>query len=143
MFDGLIKRLLGIIFIFFVAIGCTPHSLEEFEEEGEGVMRALIEELQAIHNREQLLAASGRLQKQFDRLVDIMIAAKEFSRSHPDLEKEESIQHELSDQLRIELNRLYQLEGGRQIIEKSQEKALHRLDAFEQKHAKQEPIPIF
>jgi hypothetical protein len=122
-----------------MATSCGPHSLEEFEEEGEGVMRSLIQELRVIHTREQLLAAYGRLQRQFDRLVIIMIAAEEFKHSHAEWEKEEFVRqnHDLSDQLRIELNRLYRLEGGRQIIEKCQEKALHRLDAFEKKLAKQ------
>jgi hypothetical protein len=31
--------------------------------------------------------------------------------------------HELSDMLRIELERIYRIEGGRQIIEKCQENA--------------------
>lgn len=133
------KRFLGIIVMLIMATSCGPRSLEEFEEEGEGVIRSLIQELQAIHTREQLLAASANLQRQFDRLVNIMIAAQEYGYAHPELDRGEFIRHnhELSDHLRIELNRLYRLEGGRQIIEKCEEKALHRLDAFEKKHAKQ------
>jgi hypothetical protein len=133
------KRAFAIVFMLIFTISCTPHSLDEFEEEGEGVIRSLIQELQGIHSREQLVAASGRLQRQFDRLVNVIIAAEEFCYSHPGFDKGEFLQlnHELSDQLRIELNRLYRFEGGRQIIEKCQEKALHRLDAFEKKHAKQ------
>jgi hypothetical protein len=79
------------------------------------------------------------LQRLFDRLVDVMIAAEEFALAHPGQEKGELTQrnHELSDQLRVELNRLYRVEGGRQTIEKCQEKALHRLDAFEKRVAKQ------
>lgn len=117
--------------------GCGPHSLEDFQEEGEGIMRSLLQELKAIHTREELLATQGRLQRQFDRLVFIMISAEEFSFSHPEQGKEEAIRfnHDLSDQLRVELNRLYRLEGGRQIIEKCQEKALYRLDAFQRRHA--------
>lgn len=132
-----LKRCLGIVFILVMVTGCGPRSLDDFQEEGEGVMRSLIQELQGIHTREQLLAASGRLQRHFDRLVNIVIAAEEFSLVHPEEKGEVGRHnHELSDQLRIELNRLYRLEGGRQIIEKCQEKALHRLDAFEKKQAK-------
>lgn len=132
------KGLLTIFFIFFAAISCSPHSLDDFEEEGKGVIRSLIQELKAIHNREQLLASTNRLQQQFDRLAILMIAAKEFSFAHPELDKGEFFRnnHDLSDQLRVELNRLYRIEGGRQMIEKCQEKALHRLDAFEKRHAK-------
>jgi hypothetical protein len=131
-------KFLTFIFILALTACSSPHSLDEFEEEGEGVILSLIQELQSIYTREQLLAASGKLQKQFDRLVNVIIAAKEFYHSHPDFNAEMAMpyNHELSDRLRIELNRLYLLEGGRQIIEKCQEKALLRLDAFEKKQAK-------
>ena len=62
-----------------------------------------------------------------------MIAAAEYretSRTNG-LEELKGPNHELSDQLRIELNRLYEMEGGRNIIEKCQESALRRLDSFE------------
>jgi hypothetical protein len=132
-------RLLGWVILTMTLVSCGPRSLNEFEEEGEGVIRSLIQELQVIHTREQLLAESGNLQKQFDRLVNIMIAAEEYVISHPDLDRVEFSRHnhELSDRLRIELNRLYRVEGGCQIIEKCQEKALHRLDAFKKKNFKQ------
>lgn len=116
---------------------CSPRSIEDFQEEGEGIIRSLIQELKAIHTREELLVAQGKLQQQFERLVSTMIAAEEFNFSSPESDKgSNSINHELSDQLRVELNRLYRLEGGRQIIEKYQEKALYRLDAFQKQHVK-------
>lgn len=123
-----------VIFLILIFVcSCSPHSVDEFAEEGEGVIRSLIQELKCIHTREQLLAASGKLQKQFDRLVTVMIAAEEFCDSHPDQGSGEYLRynHELSDQLRMELNRLFRLEGGREIIEKCQEKALFRLTIFE------------
>lgn len=131
----LFMKLFVLLFILLATTGCEPRSLEDFQEEGEGVIRSLIQDLKTIHTREQLLAASARLQRQFDRLASLMIAGREFAFSHPESGKDEelSLNHDLSDQLRVELNRLYRLEGGRQIIEKCQEKALHRLDAFEKK----------
>lgn len=132
------KKLLILLNLLLIATSCGSRSFEDFEEEGEGVIRSLIQELKAIHTREQLLAASGKLQRQFDRLTSIMIAAEEFGLSHPELDREEHLRlnHELSDQLRVELNRLYRLEGGRQIIEKCQERALYQLDAFKRRQAK-------
>ncbi len=67
-----------------------------------------------------------------------MIAAEEWAISHPEREKGPLRwqNHDLSDQLRVKLNRIYRLEGGRK-IEKSQENALQRLDAFEKRLAKQ------
>lgn len=118
-----------LCFLLFFLSGCGPRSLDDFEEEGEGVMRSLIEELRNIHSRNQLIASSGRLKRHYDRLVDIMIAAQNFRDNHPGLDKGvfSGPNHELSDQLRIELNRIYQIEGGRQIIEKCEQNALNRL----------------
>ena len=48
-----LKRLLGIMFFLILVTSCGPRSLEDFKEEGEGVVRSLIQELQAIHYREQ------------------------------------------------------------------------------------------
>lgn len=129
-----LKDFFILLFMILVVTSCGPRSLDDFEEEGEGVVRSLLQDLKAIRSREQLLAAAGKLQRQFDRLVSIMIAAEEFCILHSvDKEGFVRLNHDLSDQLRVELNRLYRLEGGRQIIEKCQEKGLLRLDAFEKK----------
>lgn len=130
---------LSTFLVTLLLTGCGPRSQEDFREEGEGLTRSLIQELQAIHTREQLLMASSRLQRLFDQLVNSMIAAEEFHALHPEQDKGELTQrnHDLSDQLRLELNRLYRLEGGRQMIEKCQENALHRLDACEKRRIKQ------
>jgi hypothetical protein len=124
--------------LLFLLASCGSRSLDDFEEEGEGVMRSLIQEMQSIRTRDQLLASTIRLKRHFDRLIDIMIAAEESLYAHPEIDRGEfgGPNHELSDKLRIELNRLYRIEGGRKIIEKCQEKALHRLDAFEKQHGK-------
>jgi len=124
--------------LLLLFVSCGRHSLDDFEEEGEGVMRSLIQDLRTIHTRDQLLSSTGRLKRLFERLVDIIIAAEEYRLSHPEAAKDglAGPNHELSDQLRIELNRVYQIEGGRLMIEKCQEIALHRLDAFEKQRMK-------
>jgi hypothetical protein len=121
--------------VLLLLTGCGPKSLEDFREEGEGLTRSLIEELQSIHARDDLVDAAPRLQKLFNELVDVMIASREFKEKHPHLDALplSKKDHELSDQLRGELNRILHLEGGREVIEKCQEQALERLDAFEKR----------
>lgn len=118
----------AMILISFLA-GCGSRSLEDFREEGLQTTRSLLVELRQIHNRRELVEAAPKLKQSFNRLATLMIAAREFQKTHPDQEKLELQEwdHELSDQLRAELNRLYQLDGGREIIEKTQEEALRRL----------------
>lgn len=129
---------IGMILILGCLTACGPRSLEDFREEGEGVTRSLVKELSVIRTRSELLKAVPRLQKLFNNLIDVMIAAREFQEKSSKFDPIEWTyhNHELSDQLRIELNRVYALEGTREIIEKCQEQALHRLDAFEKRLAK-------
>lgn len=135
------KPILAIATSVFCALlltGCGSSSLDDFQEEGEGVTRSLVQELQSIHTREDLLNSSASLQGLFDKLVDVMIAAQQYRDKHPQLDQNvvSKPNRELSDQLRIELNRLFQIEGGREIIEKYQDPSLQRLDAFERKFKK-------
>jgi hypothetical protein len=108
--------------------------LEEFREEGEAIARSIAKELQQIHSRNELIASSGRLQSLFNSLVKVAIAARNFQELHPrsSLPKGDLT---TSDQMRAELNRIYQIDGCREILEKCQEEALHSLDAFEKSHS--------
>jgi hypothetical protein len=123
-------------FLFFLIVlalsSCGRNSLEDFRSEGEEITRSLIQEFRKIRTRSQLLNASPKLKRLFNDLVDVMIAAHEFRHKQANLDKNfVSYNSELSNQLRLELNRIYKIEGGRQIIEKCEEQALHRLDAYE------------
>lgn len=136
-------NLLNFVKIFFLAlllIACEPRSLDEFNEEGHGIIQSLIVELQGIQTRDDLLQREPRLKGLFEELAEVMMNARLFQeKSHLDPRPLSPEDHELSDQLRIELNRVYRLEGASELVEKCQETALHRLDAFEKhlnKHKK-------
>lgn len=93
-------------------------------------MRAITAELKKIRSRDDLLLYAPRLKQLFESLVNIIIEAEKYRKIHPEAEiasphkKEQSA----SDLLRIELNRILYMEGGREVIEKVQEDALNRLD---------------
>jgi len=118
--------------------GCSPSSLEDFRQEGQSVERALIKEMQKIHSREQLVAAQPRLSWLFEKLVKVIIEGRDWRDNHPLMEEFplSNADKRLSDVLRAELIRLYQLEGGRDLVEQCQRKALNRLDAFEQRRTR-------
>lgn len=125
------------IFLFLFTTGCTK-SLEDFKEEGQGVTRSLVQELQLVRTKDDLQNASPRIKKVFDKMVDVMISAQQYHQTHPNLESIEFHKDdlELSDRLRMELNRLYLLENGKEIIEKCQENALQRLEISKKRSLK-------
>lgn len=126
-----VKQFTSTVFFLFLSLcaGCGSRSLEDFREEGNQATDSLVAELRQIQTRRDLIEAAPKLKQSFNRLAALMVAAREFQKTHPDHEKLELQEkdHALSEQLRAELNRLYEIEGGREIIEKYQEEALRRL----------------
>ena len=124
--------------LLFALSSCSPNSIEDFHQEGQTCSRALIRDLQKISTREELALAAPLVKKHFEALVDLMIRARTFQERHP----EESFalpfasQTTISDELEEELRRIYKIEGGREIIERTQQEALVQLDAFEKNSAK-------
>jgi len=110
-------------------------SINDLQEEGEAVLKQLVGELKQIRSRDDLLQHAAKLQTLFNALVDVVIRTDEFKNNHPNasLESEDDRDLALSYQLRTELNRIMQMEGGREVIEKAQEEALNRLDVYEAK----------
>lgn len=120
--------------------GCSPSSLEDFHYEGESRCRALIEELQNIHDREQLMRAAPALKKHFEDFVTLMIHAREFQESHPDEPLPNISENSMSSVLEVELRRIYAIEGSREIVERAEHEALVRLDGFERACAKKRQL---
>lgn len=119
-------QLLIFILLFFSA--CQSRSLEDYREEGEQITEELIQTLQQVHNREQLIASTTTLKRLFQRLADVIIAAEEF-RSRTSAEPLPLSPHnlELSELLRTEMNSILQIDGARDILEKCQEEAVFKL----------------
>jgi hypothetical protein len=135
-----VLQLAQIIWALFILCGCSPNSSEEFQQEGKARCRSLLTDLQKIENREQLLASQPKLKKHFETMIDLIIEAREFQQKH--LEEGESENDDRTNtaeaDLQEELRRIYAIEGGREIVERSQQEALVRLDAYERALAKKE-----
>jgi len=122
----------AVLLLLFLA-GCAPDSRADFRHEGESICRDLAKELHKIETPQQLNLAAPKLKSCFNRLADVMIAARKFEG-----EEEESFDpgpkdKSASDALVAELKRIYRLEGGREAIEKIQKEALLKIDSFESK----------
>ncbi len=124
------SRLLACLLGIFL-IGCSPHSTEDFQLEGEVCCRRLIKDLQKIENHDQLLRAEGILKKHFEKLVDLMIEARVYQQKHLDEMALGAVAYPMSEPLKEALRRIYTIEGGRELVEKTQHEALVRLDACE------------
>jgi hypothetical protein len=112
--------------------GCSPSSLEDYRHEGEAVCRELTADLQCIQTREDLVSLETKLKKDFEKLVAVILDAQQFIQKHPDSETLQvyAIDTEMSDRIKVELQRVYQIEGAKEVIEKAQRESMLRLDGY-------------
>ncbi len=118
------------LLLFFC--GCSPGSLEDYQYEGEAFARSLVKDLKKIQRSEDLNRSEALLKKKFNALVDLMIEAKEFQRKHPQEEEVDVLHydHPHGEALLEELKRIYRIEGGREMVERTQREALIRFDGY-------------
>jgi hypothetical protein len=120
-------------------LACSPSSSQDFREVGRSINRSIIKELHGIHSHDELVDKLPVLENLFGRLTEVMISARKFE----DQQTESSQlpfgreDQQVSDLLRLELNRVYRLPGGKGLIERAQRQALDKLDKFEQTFGKQ------
>lgn len=125
-------------FLLLSLISCGSHTLQDFREEGERITQEIIDELQQIYSREDLISSEASLELLFNKLASVMIRARECKDKYP---SEETLSfseknRQQSERLRNELNRIYLFDGAREIIERCQEDGLNRLDACEKRSQK-------
>lgn len=110
--------------IFFLISLILLCSYSSFQKKSTKTLKELLFQLENIHTIDELLDREIILQKQFDKLVDLLIEAKKF--------QIEGINNDaLSKSLQKSLQRLYEIDGGQEIIEHLQSNALQRLNRFE------------
>jgi hypothetical protein len=111
------KRIFLSVFLIFFA--CS--SSENGYEKGRICMQKLTEELKQIDTLEQLEAAIPHLKKRFNEIADVLI---EIQKS-PNTSFKPST--EVGDELFAQLARLYEIPGGKQLIERAQIDAIQKL----------------
>ena len=128
-------KIFQYLFLYFCLFfsSCSPNSQEDFQLETQAVCRLLTEQLQTVKSRDDLMDKMPGLKKIFNRLVDILIEARTYQTEHPELVWNAAavVQQDWSEALQGEMRRIYNLEGGKELIEEAQRPSLLRLDRFE------------
>lgn len=122
-------EIMKLIFILcLLLVSCGPSSLDDYKELGKVKTRKLIEELQKIQNRDQLMDAEEALEKCYQEIAELMLSIEKFRKTHPkaSLPPLGFQDHELSDKLRFELLRICRFDGGREILEKIRIQGLNK-----------------
>lgn len=114
--------------VLFLLFSCSPSSSMDFMVEGEGLIKSLIEELKQMETKEDLLASQYRIKVKFDQISSLMLeAALQPEEQNPSSEGFISM---YSEELFQEISRIYQIDEGREIMEKLQVDALDQLEVL-------------
>jgi nitric oxide reductase activation protein len=108
------------ILLLMTLASCGPSTLEDLRCEGEAETRKLARELHAIETKEELQKAVPKLKKRFNKIAEILVETRAFP-------KEERDPSFASEELFADLARLYEMPGGRELIESAQVEAVQRL----------------
>lgn len=105
--------------ILILLLGCQNPSYESFRENGKSKTRSLIAELKSIRSKDQLIEKKDKVIYHFKELASLAHSAQEYDNESIEdkLPPLTSLDLELSDLLRIEILRIYRLEGGKEIID--------------------------
>ena len=112
----------GLVFLSFA--GCSPTTLEDICIEGESQVKKLAEELREIETKEALKKALPRIERRFLKIAELLIELEKMPHKERD-------PMEVSERLFIEMARLYEIPGGREMLESAQVAAIDRLRAPE------------
>lgn len=93
---------------------------------GQKKARELLAELKKLKSRDQLMDASERLERCYEEIADLMLLVKMNVKQQKGVEFTDQDQ-QLNEKIRLELLRIYRIDGGREILEKCQKKALDKL----------------
>jgi hypothetical protein len=94
-----------------------------------------VQELRLIETKEQFQEHREVLEKLFGQLAVLMIYVQEVGAEAADTLPQSAV----SEELRLELCRIYQMEGGRYFIESTQQEALLKIQLHEEQRKKERP----
>ncbi len=120
-----IKERMKPIFLLslLLFVSCGSPSIRDLRAEGEAETRKLARLLSEIDTKDQLQKKKAKIQNSYCRIADLVIQLRHLGEGAA-LENEPS---ESSDELFVELARLYEMPGCRRLLEAAQEEAIRRL----------------
>jgi hypothetical protein len=101
--------------------GCSPATLEDLRCQGEAETLQLAKVLRGLETKEDVQKALPKIKKRFNRIAVILGEVRKFP-NPPPLDPTMA-----SEELFIELSRLYEIPGAREWVEGAEEEAVQKL----------------
>ena len=110
-------------------LSCSGRSIEDYREQITAIEQQLVQEFAHIHVKSDLVAIAPKIRKLFTDLGAVLKLAEEYHKKNPAHELPEISAHqiEVNQQLRLQMHRIYMIDGCRELVEACQEDALRKL----------------
>lgn len=119
--------------LFLCLFSCSPTSNKDYQTLAGGELNRFSNFLKKIHDPKQLKNKQKSISKRFVKLTGIMIDYHSYLEKHPEVDHPLDEKTQLAAQkFKEELYRIYELDGGRELIEEAQKDAYTKLSLFEQ-----------
>lgn len=127
-----LKTNLVILIFLLLFSSCSPTTSSDYQTQACVVMKNFVKDLKKINDPKQLKKKQQILKKHFNRLTSLMIDYRTFLDKQPEIVQEESLKmQKRAYELKCELYRIYQLDGGLDLIEEIQKDSYLKLSLFE------------
>lgn len=97
---------------------CAGSGPDYYREQGTSLSKSLLLELKKVRTREEYLDRRINIEKLYFELQALIVEADKYLKAHPEIEMPLFTRQnqEISDNLQLELNRLFRLEGCPELL---------------------------
>ncbi|MDN3504784.1 MAG: hypothetical protein P0S95_04325 [Rhabdochlamydiaceae bacterium] len=121
------KLIIGLVLLS----ACSVSNLQVYQKEGSKEAKALIKLLELVNCKEDMAELAPKIKKRVEKLTHLMIEAKKYKLSHRESEEKLLISVEISNELKQQMLRIYQINGVEKMMHDLQRYSLHKLDEFD------------
>ncbi|MCH9632124.1 MAG: hypothetical protein S4CHLAM6_04510 [Chlamydiae bacterium] len=126
------KNTVLLLIFLLIMSSCSPTTSNDYQTQACVIMKKFVKDLKKINDPKQLKKKQKLLKKHFNNLTNLMIDYRIFLDKQPEIDQEESVKmQQRAYELKCELYRIYQLDGGLDLIEEVQKDAYLKLSLFE------------
>jgi hypothetical protein len=125
----------SLFLLCLILSSCSSKSEEYFLRRGNELALQLIEELGDVFDIDDLIDKQPHLRRIFNEQADLIIEARKWQINHKEVWSLDQKSSLLSQELEMEIKRVYAIPVARELLEEYQSSALERIDAFEKKQA--------
>jgi hypothetical protein len=133
----------GILMVFSLISGCGPTSVADYQTLAISEMNSFTRLLKKIHDPKELKKKQNKIKIHFNSISKVMISYRSYLEKHPEASDRSCEKLQVAAGfLKSELYRIYELDGGLNIIEEAQRDAYIKISLFENSLT-QERIDMF